>query len=87
MLAAQLTHAAGESSPGRLASGTRAVVLAVDGECALALVEERLHVAGVDHVAIREPDLPWAGALMAIGIVPAHERAAIRRALGRLPLL
>ena len=80
-------HAAGDSSPGRLPSGTRAVVLACDGEPALALVEERLRVAGLAHVAIREPDAPWSGALMAIGLHPTVERAAVRRALGRLPLL
>jgi hypothetical protein len=87
VLAAQLTHAAGESSPGGLPSGTRAVVLAVDDEPQLVRVEERLRVADLAHVAIREPDAPWAGALMAIGIVPLRERAAVRRVLGRMALL
>jgi hypothetical protein len=87
VLAAQLTHAAGESSPGRLPSGTRAIVLAAADEAALARLEERLHLAAIAHVAIREPDLPWAGALMAIGVTPVRDRAPVRRALGRLPLL
>lgn len=87
MLAAQLTHAAGESSPGKLPSGTRAIVLAVDSERALALLEERLRQAGLDHVAIREPDPPWSGALMAIGLMPVRTTAQVRRVLARLPLL
>jgi hypothetical protein len=87
VLAAQLTHAAGESSPGNLPSGTRAIVLGVEGEGELARVEERLRVAGLGHVAIREPDPPWSGALMAIGLVPVHASAQVRRVLGRLELL
>ena len=87
MLAAQLTHAAGESSPGRLPPGTRAIVLACDGEPALAAVEARLHEARLPYVAIREPDAPWSGALMALGLTPTASRAAVRRVLGRLPLL
>jgi hypothetical protein len=87
VLAAQLTHAAGESSPGALPSGTRAIVLAVADEPSLARLEERLRLADVAHVAIREPDAPWCGALMAIGLVPVRERAPVRRALGRMPLL
>lgn len=87
MLAAQLTHAAGESSPGNLPSGTRAIVLAVEGEAELMRVLERLRLAQVAHVAVREPDPPWSGALMAIGLVPSREGARVRRALGRLALL
>jgi hypothetical protein len=87
VLAAQLTHAAAESSPGDLPSGTRAVVLAAADAASLARVEERLRLAGIAHVAIREPDAPWCGALMAIGVVPVGDRAAVRRALGRMPLL
>ena len=87
MLAAQLTHAAGESSPGNLPSGTRAIVLGVEDEAALARVLERVRLAEVAHVAIREPDPPWSGALMAIGLAPLREPARVRRALGRLALL
>lgn len=87
MLAAQLTHAAGESVRAPVPSGTYAVVLAVPGEAALARVEERLVLAGIAHAAIREPDAPWSGALMALGLAPTHDRARVRRVLGRLPLL
>jgi hypothetical protein len=81
-----VVHAAGESSPGSLPHDTRAVVLAAPGEAALLAVEARLVAAGVPHRAIREPDAPWGGAIMAIGLVPG-ERAALRRHLSSLPLL
>jgi hypothetical protein len=87
VLAAQLTHAAGESVRAPLPAGTHAVVLAALDEAALARLEERLALAGIAHVAIREPDPPWSGALMALGLEPTHDRARVRRALGRLPLL
>ncbi|MCC6995884.1 MAG: hypothetical protein IT370_14845 [Deltaproteobacteria bacterium] len=62
MIAAQLIHAAGESSPGGLASGTRAVALMVEDEAALRALAQSLVRWGVPHVQIREPDPPWSGA-------------------------
>jgi hypothetical protein len=87
VLAAQLIHAAGESSPGGLPQGTRAVALAARCELQLARIERRLLQLGIDHRAIREPDPPWNGALMAIGLAPVTDRTTLRRALGRLSLL
>lgn len=87
VLAAQLIHAAGESSPGGLPKGTRAVALAACDELDLVRIERRLQQLGIDHRAIREPDPPWDSALMAIGLVPVHDRTTLRRALRRLPLL
>jgi hypothetical protein len=81
-----LVHAAGESSPGTLASNTHAIVLAVPDEAALARQLVRLHAAGVEFVAIREPDAPWSNALMAIGLVPKRKEV-LRRHLSSLPLL
>ncbi len=86
-LAAQLIHAAGASSPGALPPDTRAIALMVDDEAELALLAERLELAGVSHVVIREPDPPWSGALMAIGIPPLADPRAARRVLARLSLL
>ena len=86
-LAAQVVHAAGESSPGNLDQGTNAVVLSVPNEAELAAVERRLQLAGIAHVAIREPDAPWDGALCAIGLVPVADCAPVRRVLSALPLL
>lgn len=86
-LAAQVAHAAGESSPGNLDPGTYAVVLDARSEQELAAVERRLQLAGIAHVAVREPDAPYLGALTAIGLVPVQDRATARRALSSLPLL
>jgi hypothetical protein len=87
VLAAQVVHAAGESArlAARLPRGTHAVVLGASGE-ALRALERTLTSAGIPHAAIREPDPPYAGALLAIGVQPAP-RASLRRHLGKLRLL
>lgn len=79
-------HAAGESSPGNLASGTYAVVLTVRDEVQLTLLAKKLRLAGVEFTMIREPDAPYCGALMSLGIKPARKEA-LRRHLSQLPLL
>ena len=81
-----LVHAAGESSPGNLPENTHAIVLIVPDEPALAALAERLGKFGVAHVTIREPDAPWNGAMMSIGVVPAR-REDLKRHLSSLPLL
>jgi len=68
-MAAQLVHAAGESSPGNLPEGTYAIVLAVPNIAKLLALEKRLVDAGIPHKAIREPDEPYCNDLMSIGIV------------------
>jgi len=84
---AQIVHAAGESSPGNLSPGTNAVVLAARNEAELAALERKLAQAGIPHVAIREPDPPWNGALTAIGLVPTDDRRKLKPLLSSLPLL
>jgi hypothetical protein len=86
LLAAQVVHAAGESSPGEVPHSTHAVVLAVDGEPQLRAVASRLSGAGIAHTLIEEPDAPWCGAAMAIGIAPCRKEV-VRRQLSALPLL
>jgi hypothetical protein len=86
-LAAQVCHAAGESSPGNLSPGTNAVVLAARSEVELAALERKLQQAGIPHVAIREPDEPWGNALCAIGLVPTEDRRKLKPLLSSLPLL
>lgn len=86
-LAAQIVHAAGESSPGNIDFGTNAVVLSVLTEAALAVIERQLQRAGIQHVAIREPDAPYNGALTAIGLVPIRDRSKVKPLLNKLPLL
>lgn len=85
-LAAQVVHAAGESSPGDLPCGTIAVVLVASPE-ELEALERRLAREGIAHVAIREPDAPWNGMLTAIGIAPVTDRTRIRALTSSLPLL
>lgn len=86
VMAAQIIHAAGESSPGNIPKGTFAVALAAESEIHLAAIERQLITKNIDHVAIREPDAPWDGALMAIGIAPG-DRRIIGKEVSRLPLV
>lgn len=87
-IVAQTIHAAGESSPGGqfLPSDTRAIALSVPDEQALLCLEEQLRASKVLFKAIREPDPPYHGALMAIGIQP-QPRAQLRPLLGHLDLI
>ena len=66
----QLLHAAGESSPGNLPKGTVAVALAAEDELNLLKLERRLLNKNVPHVSIREPDAPFFGEILAIGVKP-----------------
>lgn len=84
--AAQLVHAAGESSPGDLPPNTHAVVLAAKSEEHLAFLESKLRRFSIPHAAIREPDAPYNGALMAIGIEPVADRKLVKKVTGNLPL-
>ena len=85
--AAQLAHAAGQTG-GPAAIGAHVVVLGVPDEATLERVRARRSALGVPHRAIHEPDRPWFGALMAIGIEPMCRRNPhLRRAVARLSLL
>lgn len=84
--AANLVHAAGESSPGNLPHGTYAVALTARDEFELRALAERLVEAGVAHALIVESDAEHAGQLMAIGIAPA-QRDGLRRFTSSFPLL
>jgi hypothetical protein len=86
MLVAQTIHAAGESSPGSLPSGTFAIALAVADEPALTREAERLRARGVSFVEVREDDAPYDGALMALGLMPGR-REDLRRHVSSLPTL
>jgi len=83
-LCAQLIHAAGESSPGGLLEGTRAVALAARSEMQLLALEKKLISNKIQHVAIREPDLD--NQLMAIGIAPC-DRSVVRKVVSNFPLI
>lgn len=85
--AAQLIHAAGHSSPGsELPHGTLAIALTCADEVELCDLYRKLRMSGIRAVAINEPDSPYDGQLMAIGLPPAY-RSTYRRFTSNLPLL
>jgi len=86
ILAANLVHAAGESSPGNLPEGTHAVVLMVPDEVALVAAVLELERAGVPCRRIVESDHPYVGQTMAVGVRPGRKEV-LRRHLSSLPLL
>lgn len=76
VLAAMVTHAAGESGAlyqdeydGRF-KGATAVVLAANNESHLERIDEYLYSTKVRRVCITESSEPYKGQLMAIGVVP-----------------
>jgi hypothetical protein len=85
-LAAQVVHAAGESSPGNLPTGTIAVVLGVPDEKALIAISARLTLAGIAHKRIFEDAEPYKHQLMAIGCAPGRKEV-VGRVLRGLKLL
>lgn len=85
MTAAQVCHAAGESSPGNIPPGTYAVVLGVaPNELPGVLV--RLRTAGIPCHPVTENDPPFSGQLMAIGVEPCPKEEVYHH-LKRLNLL
>ena len=85
--AAQLIHAAGHSSPGlSLPSDTYAIALSCQDEAELRALSERLNEAGILHQRICEPDAPYLGQLMALGLPPAY-KSTYRRYISNLPLI
>lgn len=84
VLAAQVVHAAGESSLRDIPPDTHAVVLAVSSEQELQQLEQDLLYNRIQHKAIREPD--QGNELMAIGIVPI-EKKYVKKVLSKYPLL
>lgn len=84
-LTAQLVHAAGETGPAD--PGTHAVVLSAKNERHLLRIERQLIRKNIKHHSIREPDYPWNGAIMAIGLYPSSDRASVRPVTKKLKLL
>jgi peptidyl-tRNA hydrolase len=79
-------HAAGESAQNtEIPPNTHAVVLAVPDEKTLLAMEEKLKQHFIEFKSINEPDMPWNGQLMCIGIKP-QPRKKIRKLLANLPL-
>lgn len=85
-MVAQTIHAAGESVRDPVPSHTYAVALKARSEAQLVELHVRLERAGIACVLIREPDPPWNGAAMALGITPC-DRTLVKKYLSQLPLL
>lgn len=84
---AQTVHAAGESCDGPLPSGTYAIALSAANESHLEDISVRLWDAEIPHTVITEPDAPYDGQMMAIGIWPTSDRDKIKRVTSSLPLV
>lgn len=84
--AAQLIHAAGESSPGNVHSGTFAYAKTAKDEKELRDLSYELFMAGIPHKCILEPDAPWNGQMMAIGVCPGP-KTKLKKYFARFPLL
>jgi len=83
LLAAQVVHAAGESTVKPVPSGTYAIVLAHEG---LEELSRELCAQGVVHKPIVENSGPYAGMMTAIGVMP-QLRSKLRRYFSSYPLL
>lgn len=84
--AAQLIHAAGDSSFGNLPSDTHAVALHARDQPELLRIHEKLTAAGIQHKLVREPDPPFNGEAVAIGVVPMP-RDQVSKLVSQLPLI
>lgn len=83
---AMFIHAAGEASPGNLPDHTHAYALSCKDECELHELAIRLDAAGVKFKLIAEPDAPYNGAFMAIGVFPGP-KSKLEKHFSNLPLM
>lgn len=63
------------------------MALAARDEQHLLKIADRLKQRSIPFKLIREPDAPYFGEAMAIGLYPTQNRQPIKRALSRLPLI
>lgn len=85
VLAAQVIHAAGESSSNPVPKGTIAVALEASKEQLLSL-EKRLIEDNIPHQSIYEPDPPFNGEITAIGVYPDYGDK-LRKYFSQFPLV
>ena len=86
---AQTIHAAGCSAqlPGAERTAPPATAIALEASLPeLVALSGALDAAAVPHVLVHEPDEPWRGAPMAIGVLPTS-RARVRRFVAHLKLV
>lgn len=83
-----IAHAAGESViEAPIPSTTRAVLLHVQNEKELLEYATLMEQKQIPHVLIREPDEPYSGATMALGLAPSTRRNTLRRLFYHLELV
>jgi len=70
----------------KLPPGTFAIALSCADEAELRVLAKRFQEAGIHCHHINEPDEPYNGQLMAIGLPPAY-KSSYRRYLSNLPLI
>lgn len=93
MRRAQVTHAADESTSEwtlanqrRIPTGTHAVSLLAPNEEALYDLCRKLEQQGIKHVLICEPDEPYCGQAMAVGLWPMERTKNLRKLTSGFPL-
>jgi peptidyl-tRNA hydrolase len=84
--AAQIIHAAGESSPGNLSTGVFAIALEARDEAHLRELSKQLAEKGVSHKLVIESQEPYDGQATAIGVTPGP-KLELQRHFSSLPLL
>jgi len=67
--------------------GTHVVVLSARDKKHLLKIERQLTNYQIKHHSIREPDSPWNGELMAIGLYPTSDRGSLKPVTKKLKLL
>ena len=85
VLSSHLVHASADTGP--VDPGTHALVLSATAENNLLKIEQQLSRYQIKHHSIREPDSPWNGELMAIGLYPTSDRGSVKPITKKLRLL
>jgi hypothetical protein len=84
--AAMIVHAVGDSLTAGHPPNTFAVVLAARDRAHIEEIATFLEGRGVELVRVVEPDPPWNGEVMSLGIRPGRKEE-LRRHLSAFPLL
>lgn len=86
VIACQAAHAAGESLRAPAASDTHVVALVAEKSHDLVALSLTLREAGIHHALICEPDEPYNGSAVAVGIEPLEDRERVKPLVARFKL-
>jgi len=84
---AQVGHAVAESCEGPMPNTTYIYVLEAKDESHIDELHAKLWDLEIPHTVIHEPDAPYNGQAMAIGIWPVIDRTDVKKVTSSLPLL